>query len=149
MWFANERLTKGKANFFDPLKKINLDIGLKKTKKIRKAVSVMKEDRQAFGVILGEGVNLEEAFPYPAKSVPLRLAFPDSTLGQNPKHHFRNYLIDVSKSCKSTPPNKARWIIDTMSVMTAIRVKETYKGWFKTVIKFTLPSSSLKPLLTE
>ena len=36
-----------------------------------------------------------------------------------------------------------------MSVMTAIKVKETYKEWFKTVIKFTLPSSSLMPLAIE
>ena len=34
-----------------------------------------------------------------------------------------------------------------MLVITAIRVKETYKGRFKTDIKFTLPSSILKPLL--
>ena len=39
--------------------------------------------------------------------------------------------------------------IDTMSVMTAIKVKETFKEWFKTVVKFTLPSSSLKPLSIE
>ena len=36
-----------------------------------------------------------------------------------------------------------------MSVMAAIKVKETYKEWFMTVIKFTLPSSSLKPLSIE
>ena len=47
--FVNERLIKGKANFFDPIKKVNLDTGLKKTKKIRKAVSVIKERRQGFG----------------------------------------------------------------------------------------------------
>ena len=39
--------------------------------------------------------------------------------------------------------------IDTMSVMRAIKVKETFKEWFKTVVKFTLPSSSLKPLSIE
>ena len=33
--------------------------------------------------------------------------------------------------------------------MRAIKVKKTYKKWFKTVIKFTLPSSRLKPLSTE
>ena len=33
--------------------------------------------------------------------------------------------------------------------MRVIKVRETYKEWFKTVIKFTLPSSSLKPLTTE
>ena len=36
-----------------------------------------------------------------------------------------------------------------MSVMRAIKVKETCKEWFKTVIKSTLPSSRLKPLSTE
>ena len=46
--FLNERRIKGKAEFFDPVKKVNLDIGLKKTKRIRKAVSVMKEDGKAF-----------------------------------------------------------------------------------------------------
>ena len=30
--------------------------------------------------------------------------------------------------------------------MRATKAKEIYKEWFKTVIKFTLPSSSLKPL---
>ena len=48
----------------------------------------MKEDRQEFGVMLGEEMNLEEAFQYPVASVPLSLAFPDSTVRQNPKHHF-------------------------------------------------------------
>ena len=33
--------------------------------------------------------------------------------------------------------------------MRAIKVKETFKEWFKAVAKFTLPSSSLKPLLVE
>ena len=50
---------------------------------------------------------------------------------------------------ESTPPNEARWIIDTMSVMRAIKVKETSKEWFNTVMKLTLPSSSLKPLSIE
>ena len=81
--------------------------------------------------------------------MPLSLAFPDSTLRQNPKHHIHNYLIDVSKACESTPLNEARWIIDAMSIMRVIKVRETYKEWFKTVTKFTLPNSSLKPLSTE
>ena len=36
-----------------------------------------------------------------------------------------------------------------MSLMRAIKVKDTYKEWIKTVIKFTLPISSLKPLSIE
>ena len=45
--------------------------------------------------MLGKEVNLEEA-----------LGFPDSTLRHNPKHHFRNYLTDISKACESILPNE-------------------------------------------
>ena len=41
--FVNGYVTKRKFDFFDPIKKINPEIGLKKTKKIRKSVSIMKE----------------------------------------------------------------------------------------------------------
>ena len=40
-------------------------------------------------------------------------------------------------------------LLDTISVMRATKAKEIYKEWFKTVIKFTLTSSSLKPLSIE
>ena len=36
-----------------------------------------------------------------------------------------------------------------MPVMKAIKVRKTYKDWFKAVIKFTLRSSILKPLSIE
>ena len=49
--FVNECRTKRKADLFDPIKKVNLDIGLKKTKRLRKAVSVIKEDGKAFRVM--------------------------------------------------------------------------------------------------
>ena len=56
--------------------------------------------------MLSKEVNLEEAFRYPVTSVSLNLASPHSNITQNPKHHFRNYLIDVSKACESTPQMK-------------------------------------------
>ena len=43
--FVNECLIKGKTDLFDTIKKVDQDIGLKKTKKKWKAASVMKEDR--------------------------------------------------------------------------------------------------------
>ena len=46
--FINGRLIKGKGDFSDQIKRVNSDMELKKTKKVRKAVSVMKEGRQAF-----------------------------------------------------------------------------------------------------
>ena len=84
--------------------------------------------------MLGKEVNLIDAFRYTATSVSLNLAFLHSAITQNPKHHFRNHLIDVSKTCESTPPNEARWMRETMSVMRTFKVKETYKEWFKTIV---------------
>ena len=54
-------------------------------------------------------MNLE-AFRYPDTLVSLSIAFSDSTLRQNPKRRFRNYLIHGSKACESTQLNEAPWI---------------------------------------
>ena len=105
--FINECRTKGKADFFDPIKKVNLDKGLKKMKRIRKAVSVMKEDGLAFGVMLGEEANLEEAFPYPVTSVALSLGFQIRLLDKI-QNIISVIIIDISQACESTPPNEAR-----------------------------------------
>ena len=53
LYIVNDCLIKGKCNFFEPTKKVYLDIGLSRTKKIRKAVAAMKQDRQAIGLMLG------------------------------------------------------------------------------------------------
>ena len=105
--FINECRTKGKADFFDPIKKVNLDKGLKKMKRIRKAVSVMKEDGLSFGVMLGEEANLEEAFPYPVTSVALSLGFQIRLLDKI-QNIISVIIIDISQACESTPPNEAR-----------------------------------------
>ena len=105
--FINECRTKGKADFFDPVKKVNLDKGLKKMKRIRKAVSVMKEDGLAFGIMLGEEANLEEAFPYPVTSVALSLGFQIRLLDKI-QNIISVIIIDISQACESTPPNEAR-----------------------------------------
>lgn len=105
--FVNGRLIKGKAYFFDPVKKVNLDIGSKETKNIPKTISVMKEYKQALGVTLCEKVNLEEVFWYPVTPVPLNLTYPDSNIKRNIKHDLRDSLI-VYKASDSTTPNKAR-----------------------------------------
>ena len=105
--FINECRTKGKADFFDPVKKVNLDKGLKKMKRIRKAFSVIKEDGLAFGVMLGEEANLEEAFPYPVTSVALSLGFQIRLLDKI-QNIISVIIIDISQACESTPPNEAR-----------------------------------------
>ena len=57
--FVAERLVKGTKKFFDPIKKTNLDTGVKRKLRANKA-SAIKEDRQAFGIALSENIDLEE-----------------------------------------------------------------------------------------
>ena len=56
----------------------------------------MEEDRQAFGVRLGEKMDLEETFWYPVTFGPVCLEFPDSTFRERQKNHLRNYLTNVT-----------------------------------------------------
>ena len=72
-------------------------------------------------------MNLKEVFRYAVILVPLNLAFPDSTQRQDPKHHFCNYLINVSKTYKLIPPNEAcyRYYVNHEKV---IKVKATFKN---------------------
>ena len=66
-------------------------------------------------------MNPEKAFWFP-------VTFSDSILRQNPKHHFRNYLIDVSKACESKLLNEARWIIDTIQSWELSKLKKHTKN---------------------
>ena len=125
------------------------DIGKKDLQKAPKAMSIVKEDRQAFGILLGDNIDLNEAFQYPITSVPLSLANPDSTLRQGQKHTLRNHLIEISKSAEATPPSNARWIIDTMALIRTAKTKNTYKDFFEQIIRLSIPKENLCPLSVE
>ena len=72
--FVEDRLVKGKVNIYQPIKRLMLTTGLKKTKKQPKAVSILKQDRQASGTLLTKSVNLEVAFQHPLTEIPLSIA---------------------------------------------------------------------------
>ena len=91
--FINERLSEGRISFFEPLKKVKIRTGLEPMKKIPKIVNILKEDRQAFGELLGKAISHGEALSYPLTTVPLALASPDRDLRHGNKAVFRNYLI--------------------------------------------------------
>ena len=95
---VNERLESSVKEFFDPIKKVKLKNGCEKKKTIPKAVSLLKEDCQAFGLIVAKSVSLEEAFQYPITTVPLPAATSESTLRQTNKASLRNYFINESGS---------------------------------------------------
>ena len=50
---------------------------MEKAKKDPKVVNILKEDRQAFGLLAGKATSPEEAHSYPLTTVPLALATPE------------------------------------------------------------------------
>ena len=103
-------------------------------KETPKAISVLKEDRQAFGILVAKATSLEEAFSFPITTLPLGLATPDRDLWQSDKASFRNHLINESKAASSIIPLKARYIIDGMALFRTVKPKETYQEWLVSVL---------------
>ena len=116
MQFVNERLKKGTTSFFSPITKLKLNTGIVKPKKTKKALDVMKEDRQAFGILVAKSVSLEEAFKFPITYVPLAAANPDSTLRQGDKASLRNIIIENSSSSSKVIHKGCTWLIDGKQV---------------------------------
>ena len=77
--FVTERLVKGTKGFFEPIAKLQIALGIKSKKKTPKAISVIKEDIQAFGVIRGDEIDLNEALKFSITSTPLIIENPDGT----------------------------------------------------------------------
>ena len=139
--FSSERLVNGTKGFFDPIKKLKLKTGIEKRKKTPRAMSLLKEDRQAFGLIIAKAISLEEAFEYPITSVPLSLATPDATLRQSDKASLRNFLINDSGSFTGQLPKNEHWL-DGMAAVRSLKPRKTYAEWVKSFINFTTPAKA-------
>ena len=143
--FVNERLKTRCSSFFHPITNPKLNTGIVKEKKTKKAVDVMKEDRQAFGILIAKSVSLEEAFKFPITSVPLAVANPDRTLRQGDKASLRNMLIENSSSSSTIIPQGCTWLIDGMAVIQTVKPQETFREYYKKVIKFIEPPQFSNP----
>ena len=66
MDFVESRLINGSVEFFVAIKETKLLTGIIKKKSTPKAMAIMKEDRQAFGLIISKAISLEDAFIYKA-----------------------------------------------------------------------------------
>ena len=138
--FVQERLVKGSTkSIFDPIKKSNIKTNIEKKRKTNKVISVLKEDKQAFGIIAGKPTNLQEAFSYPITSLPLSIAFPDSSLYQGDKAGFRNFIMKNSNSVSCCFPTNSKWIYDGMAVMRAIKPRKTYFEWCVEILRYIKP----------
>ena len=96
--------TNVKDCFTASIKKVMPPTGLNKAKKVPKAVTVLKQDRRAFGTVLSSTANLEVAFKLPLTAFPLSIATLDGKLRQAPKNALRNYLIKQANSIADLCP---------------------------------------------
>ena len=94
--FIRERIKEEgvkRVSFFAPIKNPKIDTGLRKDKKVATAVNILKEEKQAFGLLVGKLNSTEEALQYPLTSIPLSLATPDGNLRQSSNASFRNHIM--------------------------------------------------------
>lgn len=96
--FVKERLVDETKGIFDLVPKPKICTGIERKKKTPKAVEILKEDKQAFGLMVSQSVNMGEAFKYPITSVPLSVATKEYGLPQSDEVQFTNLLQNASKS---------------------------------------------------
>ena len=86
---------------------------------------------------------------YTLTAVPLSIATGTGELRQSPKHVFRNYLIDESKSVTNGPPSKARWIVGGIAIMRSVKARDTYLEWMSFLLNFISPPIESSPTSVE
>ena len=89
--FVKDRLVKGNLSIFHIITKVKLVIGKDSKKLVSKTISILKEDRQAFRLLIAKSVDIKDAFNYPITSLPLRLFQAD-------KAGFRSHIINEVKA---------------------------------------------------
>ena len=108
-------------------------------------MAIMKEDRQAFGLIISKAISLEDAFMYPITSVPLALATTENGLRQSDKASFRNFLINTANSEIPEVPKYCTWLVDGMAVVRSMKPKNTYQKFYESLLNFITPDTKYEP----
>ena len=147
-----------RVSFFDPISKMNIKTGMEKEKKANKKVDILKEDRQAFGLLVGKALTLfypppckigltpAEALAHPLTSVPLSLADPDKSLrSQNTKSILRNELISLADAGKLNlnANSTVDWYVDGMLAVNSIEPEPTWKDFADAVLSYCTPRDKL------
>ena len=97
---------------------------------------MLKEDCQAFGLIVSKSISNAEAFSHCITSYPLSVATPDGELRQSDKASFRNYLKDVAGASSKLVPEKAAWFVDGLAAIRSLKAKDTFQEWIDTLLRF-------------
>ena len=145
---GNERFTKSveermkapeekRIDFFANIPKSKIRIGLEKVKVKNNTLDVIKEDRQAFRLLVGKVQTPSEVEKYPLTTVPLAMTEPNQTLRQqSTKATLRRYFYEKSDSVVKEIPGEANWLEDGMAAVAVVPPKEPYKDFAYAILSY-------------
>lgn len=119
---------------------------MEKPVNVNKKIDIMKEDKQAFGLLVGKVSTPSEALQYPLTSVPLALADPDRSLrSQNSKSTFRNEIIKMAEAVRSNINDLGTvdWFVDGMLAVNSLKPQPTWKDFADSLLSYCAPKCTL------
>ena len=135
-----------RIDFFASIPKSKIRTGLEKVKVKNNTLDMIKEDRQAFGLLVGNFQTPSEALKYPLTIVSLTLAEPDETLRQqSTKATLRRFLYKKSDAIYKETPEEADWLVDGMAAVAAVTPQETYKDFADGTLSYCKPKDVTCP----
>ena len=147
--FAEEKMKapeEKRIDFFASIPKSKIRNGLEKVKVKNNTLDMIKEDRQAFGLLMGDFQTPSKALKYPLTIVSLTLAEPDETLRQqSTKATLRRFLYKKSDAIYKETPEEADWLVDGMAAVAAVAPQETYKDFADATLSYCKPKDVACP----
>ena len=120
---------------FKPIKSSGIVSGLEKsTKGSKKASTAIEEDRQAFGELIAQHINLSTALSHPLTKYPLSIAEIDGKLRGGSKSTLRTLLVspvysDALSLEIDSRSSRHRVLYDGFALWRRFKPKATYKEW--------------------
>ena len=148
MKFIQERLKRtgeDRVSFFRPIQNPKIKTGLQQPKKAARALNIVKEEKQAFGTLVGKATSAREAHSYPLTTVPLALSTEDQDLRQGSKSILRNYMVKEASAMTDQAPIRADWIVDGMAAVQSVFPKDTWGEFADSLYRFCMPPKIVNP----
>ena len=121
--------------------------GMEKEKKESRKLDILKEDKQAFGLLVGKVSTPAEALAFPLTTIPLALADVDKTLrSQTTKSVLRNHIIETAKAGKSKleTEDTVDWYVDGMLAVNSVACKDSWGNFSDAVFSYCTPKENVK-----
>ena len=105
-------------------------------KKTAKSIDILKEDRQAFGLLVTKVRMQQEALSQRLKSISLALSFPDNTLRLSQKAPLQNFSIEDAKTLCKQPNEVSDRFINGMAAVNSIETKDKWNEYADEFLKY-------------